>query len=382
MPNISPSEILSIVENKLQQVHTHAVDISFNELLDMHKSGELIINPDYQRLPRWSEGARSRFIESLILGMPVPPIFVIEEESNVFQLIDGLQRITSYLHLRGELIAPHLKPPVALGEKLVLSDCDIIKELNGLTYDDLGTSLQIRLKRRFVRMEVVGKSSDIRFKYHMFKRLNTGGENLTNQQLRNCTIRMLDAKFNEFIIDLSRNQDFIKCVGILTQEQTLGAYDQELIPRYFALKNDRSSFNHDVADFLTDYMEKVSDPEYPLEFDYENEKINFEKTFKIFSSTLADASFGYPNKTKTEVVKGFSIYHFEALTMGIQEFLVSIDTENQDKLLELAIELKSIKLNEEFVAITQGGGRNSKNALRDRIAFVSNRLQIFFNNGN
>ena len=69
----------------------------------MFKTKELDINPDYQRLFRWSEGARSRFIESLLLEMPVPPIYVIEQEEGQYLLIDGLQRISSYLHLRGEL---------------------------------------------------------------------------------------------------------------------------------------------------------------------------------------------------------------------------------------------------------------------------------------
>src|SRR5690606_27106000 len=102
-----------------------------------------------------------------------------------YLLIDGLQRISSYLHFRGELDAPHLQTPVKLGDKLTLSDCDIVKELNGLKFEDLSTSLQIKLKRAFVRVEVVRKSSDPRFKYHMFKRLNTGGVPLTDQQLRN-----------------------------------------------------------------------------------------------------------------------------------------------------------------------------------------------------
>ena len=136
--------------------------------------------------------------------MPVPPIYVIEEEEGSYILIDGLQRISSYLHLRGELSAAHLDPPVHEGEKLIFTDCDIVEELNGKTFDHLGTALQIRLKRAFVRVEVVRKESDSRFKYHMFKRLNTGGQILSDQQIRNCTIRLLDPTFNDFIIELSK----------------------------------------------------------------------------------------------------------------------------------------------------------------------------------
>ena len=92
--------------------------------------------------------------------MPIPPIYVIEEQDGTYLLMDGLQRISTYLHLRGALEADHLETPLKKGEKLVFVDCDIIPDLNGKTYDDLSTSLQIRLKRSFVRVEVVRKSSD------------------------------------------------------------------------------------------------------------------------------------------------------------------------------------------------------------------------------
>uniref|UniRef100_UPI00301BDEC1 DUF262 domain-containing protein n=1 Tax=Staphylococcus aureus TaxID=1280 RepID=UPI00301BDEC1 len=75
----SDNLILSLEEN-VEKVHTQSLDLSFNELLDMYTNGELDINPDYQRLFRWSVGAQSRFIESLLLEMPVPPIYVVESQ--------------------------------------------------------------------------------------------------------------------------------------------------------------------------------------------------------------------------------------------------------------------------------------------------------------
>ncbi len=98
-------DLINAIDSRLRKVHTQSLDLSFNELLDMRKHSELDISPDYQRLFQWSEGARSRFVESLLLEMPVPPIYVIEEEDGKYLLIDGLQRISSYLHLRGELKA-------------------------------------------------------------------------------------------------------------------------------------------------------------------------------------------------------------------------------------------------------------------------------------
>lgn len=229
-------ELVKELEQKVTKVHTQSLDLSFNELLDMYVDGELDINPEYQRLFRWSEGARSRFIESLLLEMPVPPIYVVEDENGSYQLIDGLQRFSSYLHLRGHLDAEHLPTPVHKGELLKLQDCDIVHELNGFDYDALPLPLKIRLKRAFVRVEVVRKGSDNKFRYHMFKRLNTGGEELTQQQLRNCTIRMLSSDFIDFISKLSKDNNFSTCISKISDYQKLGSFDQELVLRFFALK--------------------------------------------------------------------------------------------------------------------------------------------------
>jgi len=350
--------------------------LSFNELLDMRANEELDISPDYQRLFQWSEGSQSRFIESLLLEMPVPPIYVVEEEGGKYMLIDGLQRVSSYLHLRGELDAPHLDPPIRKEQKLVFTDCDIVTELNGKTFDDLGTALQIRLKRAFVRVEVVREGSDPRFKYHMFKRLNTGGMLLSNQQLRNCTIRLLDATFNDFIIELSNLPDFRNCTDSLTNEQTNSAFDQELVLRFFAFKNDRAKYVHDIADFLTEYMEGVSEPDETrrIPFDYSTEREIFEKTFKVFNSTLKEKSFCYANKTRTTITSGFSVYYFKAFTLCIQKVMDTLDPADGEMMQDLAARFESIKLDATFYALTTGGGKNSRGQLASRVEFVETKM--------
>lgn len=369
-------DLLNLIDNQVNKVHTQSLDLSFNELLDMYRDGELDISPDYQRLFQWSEGARSRFIESLLLEMPVPPIYVVEETDGKYLLIDGLQRISSYLHLRGELEATHLDPPVEKGQKLRFADCDIVSELNGKTYDDLGTALQIRLKRAFVRVEVVRKGSNARFKYFMFKRLNTGGMLLSNQQLRNCTIRLLDPIFNDFINHLSEAEVFRNSTESLSREQKLSAFDQELILRFFAFKNYRDRFSHDIADYLTEYMEGVSEPDEikRLPFDYARETEIFIKTFTIFDRTLRELSFCYANKAREKITGGFSALHFEAFTIGIQPFLEKIDVEDVDLMNKLTSLFTEIKLDAEFYQMTTGGGKNSRGLLENRIGFVQTKI--------
>ena len=115
------------------RAETKALDLSLNELADMYDSAELTIRPEYQRLFRWFRSKQSQFIESLLLEMPIPPIFVIEMEEGKWELIDGLQRLSTYLHFRGELHAVELDPPINKGDKLQLETCYIVKELNGYT---------------------------------------------------------------------------------------------------------------------------------------------------------------------------------------------------------------------------------------------------------
>ena len=149
------ANLVQNVDNQIIQIRTKSLDVSFNELYDMYRDGELAIAPDYQRLFRWDEEKQSRFIESLILEMPVPPIFVIETENGVYELIDGLQRISTYLHFRGEKLGDETREP------LFLKGCDIVEELNGLPYDNLPKTLQIKIKRSFPRMRETSLYSSI-----------------------------------------------------------------------------------------------------------------------------------------------------------------------------------------------------------------------------
>ena len=180
-----PAELITAVDAAVTRVRTRALDVSFNELFDMYQSKELIISPEYQRLFRWPETKQSQFIESLILELPIPPIYVIEVEDGIYELIDGLQRISSYFHFRGI----HPSEPDGVQRYLTLQGCDVLPELNGTTYEHLPQAIQIKLKRHFIRMEVLRRETDPQLRYHMFKRLNTGGELLSPQEIRNWEVR-------------------------------------------------------------------------------------------------------------------------------------------------------------------------------------------------
>ncbi|MCX4583825.1 DUF262 domain-containing protein [Streptomyces sp. NBC_01481] len=363
-------ELIQAVDRKITAIRTKSNDFSFNELVDMYDSDELIIDPEFQRMFRWTEGAQSRFIESLLLELPVPPIFLIEREDRVYELIDGLQRLSTYLHFRGELIleGKKLKP-------LVLSDCDIVPELNGRTFANLPRALEIKIKRSYIRAEILRKESDPRLRYYMFKRLNTGGENLSKHEVRNATIRLLSNGFNQFIIDLSRNDDFKFGVETLTEKSRNEKFDQELILRFFAFKNAGAGYRHDIADFMTDYMEAVSDPTGAETFDYETEKATFEKTFDIIKKMadhldIGPRIFGTVDARTGEPRWQFSVYHFEGIVLGLQKVLDRIDPEDTGQISFLAEVVRKGKSDPSFRAAT-GGGKNDRISLRTRVGFFA-----------
>ena len=307
--------LIENVDSQIIKIRTKSLDVSFNELYDMYKNNELTISPDYQRLFRWEEEKQSRFVESLILEMPVPPIFVIETDDGVYELIDGLQRISSYLHFRGE----------RLGETeddfLELHGCDIVKDLNGLTFDNLPKALQIKIKRSFVRMEVIKKESELSLKYHMFKRLNTGGEILSAQEIRNCTIRLLGSKAIDFLEECSKNADFQSVINRVASDKRKTKYDQELVLRFFTIKNDIENYRYPVTEYLTRYLEKITTEE--IDFEYQKEKNIFEETFKFINENGGEEVFS--GRTANGTIKNeFVLYYFDGISISLASLIEQI----------------------------------------------------------
>ncbi|MCI8283771.1 MAG: DUF262 domain-containing protein [Firmicutes bacterium] len=332
--NVSIENLIENVDSQIIKIRTKSLDVSFNELYDMYKNGELTIAPDYQRLFRWEEEKQSRFIESLILEMPVPPIFVIETDNGVYELIDGLQRISSYLHFRGEPLGETQQ-----NDFLVLNGCDIVDDLNGLTFDKLPKALQIKIKRSFVRMEVIKKESETSLKYHMFKRLNTGGELLSAQEIRNCTIRLLGSNGIDFLEECSKNDDFISVINGVSEEKRNARYDQELILRFFAIKNNIDNYKYPVTEYLTRYLEKITIEEG--QFDYKKEKNVFEQTFKFINANWGEEAFA-GKRTNGTIRNEFVLYYFDGIAVSIASLIERVmECDCNEKIVEAVDKIKA-----------------------------------------
>ena len=150
-----------------RQLRTDAVDFSFGEIVNLHNAKEIVIAPEYQRLFRWTDEQKSRLIESILVELPIPPIFLIEGQDGVLELIDGLQRVSSVIQF--------VSPDDIQKEPLTLVGCDLIPQLNGKKFDELSLTDRLRIKRTAIRAVVIRKQGEELIKYELFKRLNTGG---------------------------------------------------------------------------------------------------------------------------------------------------------------------------------------------------------------
>ncbi|PSB01645.1 GmrSD restriction endonuclease domain-containing protein [Merismopedia glauca] len=221
---------------------------SFAESLKKQKYMDL--QPFYQRRLRWDEKKQSRLIESFLINIPVPPLILFEREYNSYEVMDGQQRITAIQNF--------------YNNELKLTGLKLWEELNGLRYRELPLNIQAGINRRSISyIAIITESTSnpeeaLLLKQETFERLNTGGERLSPQEVRNC---LYTGKFNSLLLELARNPIFTRAWNIPTDddssklsENTLykKMEDAELILRFFALRN-VDNFSRGMEGFLDLY---------------------------------------------------------------------------------------------------------------------------------
>lgn len=344
-----------------REIRTTAVDFSFGELLNLHRDKEIVIRPEYQRLFRWSNEQRSRLIESIVMGLPIPPIFLIENEKGILELIDGLQRTSSVLQF---LDHKAIDQP-----ELVLGGCDFITELNGKTFDKIDTVTRLKIKRTPIRATIINKSGDAFVKYELFKRLNTGGSLLSAQEIRNCSSRMVDggADFYEVLQDLAHFEPFVKATSRLPESMVELRANEELVLRFFALMNARDAFKGNIEEWLDGYMEAILFGTQT--FDSLAMRALFEKTFSLIFDKLGDQAFTRFN-THGEATGRLAPAYYEAVCVAFATRYDDLKITASDALIS---RLKYAFESEDFKNAT-GPGANTIPKLHKRIQIVQEYL--------
>lgn len=222
-------------------VRTDAYQMSVGEIVSMYESREIIIDPDFQRLFRWDIGQRTKLIESLLLGIPLPSIFVFEKADASWELIDGLQRISTILEFMGRLRNPDggLAPPSILESTKYLpslhnSVWEISEAVLHVPTSDqrpIDKALQLAIRRGRIGVEILKRPSDDQTKFDLFQRLNAGGTLANAQELRNCIMLMVNKDFFQAVKAAAEQSALRNVVGI-SEEQVEKQRHLEMAVRF------------------------------------------------------------------------------------------------------------------------------------------------------
>ncbi|WP_295926217.1 DUF262 domain-containing protein [uncultured Xanthomonas sp.] len=216
-----------------------ASDLSLQTITQMVENDAVDISPRYQRRDRWKEAAQSQLIESFLINVPVPPVYLAEDDFGTYSVIDGKQRITAiYRFLTG---------------KFDLDGLTNFPELNGLSFATLPAQLRNALSiRPYLRVVTLLRQTDQELKYEVFTRLNTSGEPLLPQEIRNAVYR---GNFNDLLFTLSRSEFLRKQMKIKNETETpyKEMQDVETVLRFLSLRTQWKAFDGDMRRSLDKY---------------------------------------------------------------------------------------------------------------------------------
>lgn len=272
-----------------KKVVTDGYEMSIGEIVGLYDTGELVINPAFQRYFRWDAGRKTKFIESLLLGIPIPPIFVFQTEDGIWELVDGLQRVSTLLEFMGLLkdASGGFKDPFVLDGTILLPSLKDRSWEKSAGATPLSSAQKLDLRRARLRVEILKRESDPTSKFELFQRLNTGGASLSEQEVRNCTLVMINPTLQEWIEDLSEVPSFKPTIQ-LTEAAMEKQLNMELVLRFLAFRHVPYRKGLDVHDYL-DYasIAIARDQAFPAE----REKDVFTATFDFIHTALADKAF-------------------------------------------------------------------------------------------
>lgn len=297
---------------KERTVRTQTIEYDLETLVKRIDKKILRLNPEYQRKHRWDGATSSRLIESLILNIPIPYIYLsldhdvdqeIDDGVSRYSVIDGQQRITAIYRF--------------LKNKLKLEGLEVLSELNGSTYRDLPPFLERRLEDRTVKCLRIDSTLDTQVKYDIFERLNSGSVELSPQELRNATCR---GPFNDLVKRLAKNKSFMDLAQLKEKSKRVEKMeDEELVLRFFALSY-KEGFKDYKGGFKAFLTQKMTDFNKLDDSELNKMEKNFKKTIEIIEngeSPIPFAKYRYSKETGLKKMSPFNAAVFDSVVVPI-----------------------------------------------------------------
>lgn len=326
------------IQSKKNEISTDGYPMSIGELASLYKDKELDIHPEFQRFFRWSIVQKSKLIESILLGIPIPSIFVSQREDGVWDVVDGLQRLSTVFEFMGILRDENdnLLPPS------VLVKTEYLPSLEGKKWEDKSNSFtssqRLTFKREKFDLKIVKKESGENVKYELFQRLNTLGSKLSDQEVRNCLLVMINKEFYTWLKSLSEDENFLNVLSLpdrMLEEQ----YNMELALRFIILKRidvTEIKTTQDLGAFITDKMIEYCSPGA---LDQNEEERIFRDTFKFLNERTGEATFKRYNAEKDRFEGKFLLSAFESIGIGVGINIDSIKNRSSEEFRSKLIEL-------------------------------------------
>jgi hypothetical protein len=280
---------------------------------------------------------------------------VSQAEDGVWDVIDGLQRLSTIFEFVG--VYRNDEGKIIPGSKLL--ETDYLPSLKDKKWDDnedpnnsFTQAQRLIVKRAKIDMKIIKRESDPTTKYELFQRLNTLGSRLSDQEVRNCLLVLVNRDFYKWLADVSSLPDFQNCIS-LSERFIEERYDQELVMRFLAFKNAEEFTFNDVGEYLN---KKALEFAEDKKFDFEKEKDIFEKTFKIINRALDERAFKKYDHAKEKSTGAFLISAFETIAIGIGANIDDLSKMKDEDLIPSVIEKsKNIWLNPDFTEFIGGG---------------------------
>lgn len=345
---------------EMRQIVSQKIDLPISTLPEMIKE-QIDLNPEFQRRDRWDVEKQSRFIESIIMNVPIPPVFLGEDQYGKYVVLDGRQRLTAIKDFMSNIYK--------------LDGLKVWEDLNGQNYNDLQKKkLSAAITRRFVPAVVILKESSSQVKYDVFDRLNTGGVIAEPMEIRNAVFQ---GGFNKLVRELAELREFRRLWDIPSGQRELernrlyrDMSDIELVLRFFALSH-YDQMDMKFKDYLGDYMDRRNKEYLQNQALAAEDRALFQRAIENCWIVFGDAAFRRAAGAKKSapladaVMTSLSNYAPDTVRAKAAIIRAGIET------LLTGNEEKQKEFQKAF-----GTGTNGKGAIRTRIELAKEAVRI------
>lgn len=336
------------IVNQSKRIEYYLTDYSVELLSLKMDKGDFEI-PGYQREDTWEDDRKSRFIESLLMGLPIPFLFFWEKPDGKLEIVDGSQRLRTIQQF--------------IDNSLVVGELNELSELQGLRFEDLLESRQLKIKNRSIRGIILNEHADEQARFDIFERINTGSKIANKAEVRRGA---LSGPFLDVVIELAKDKLFTKLAPIPERSVSLRKRE-EMVTRFFAYADgyDRKfdDYRDRPSEFLFAYAKEMNELLVSRQKVSEYKK-RFNETMKFIDKTFPYGFRKTASATETHYTR------FEAISVG-SYLAITENPELKKKVPDVSTWING----SQFIEYSKSGGANAKRRLKERLEYVRDRLQ-------